>query len=390
MFSRSFFSNLRQASFRGAKFEVDDVEASGGRRLVKHEYPLRDEPYAEDMGRKAREYSVRAYIVQGRSYSYFDARKDMLKALEGSGPGTLIHPWHGEVKVCVDRYSMRESMENGGLIEVSITFAEAGSLKQPAATADTAYGTNKAAASVREALKKEFLEKFGPAARELAAVAETLQTGAALVMEYMGLPQALMAEGLAYAMSLIATPSAFFGALTSLFGDLAGSGGESVNADTSYAFSSAPSRGVAPIDDLLTTNPVIDTPSTVALRTTLAGIAVTELAAASAYKDFVTSDDALAERDATLAGIDVVAPVVSDPVYGSLAELRRAVAVDLTTRGGQLPSLRTITLPTTMPALVASYNIYGDAGRADDLISRNRVRHPGRVPGGTPLEVLSE
>lgn len=390
MFSRSFFSNLRQASFRGAKFEVDDVEASGGRRLVKHEYPLRDEPYAEDMGRKAREYSVRAYIVQGRSYSYFDARKDMLKALEGSGPGTLIHPWHGEVKVCVDRYSMRESMEHGGLIEVSITFAEAGSLKQPAATADTAYGTNKAATSVRDALKKEFMDKFGPAAKELAAVAETLQTGAALVMEYMGLPQALMAEGLAYAMALIATPSALFGALTGLFGELAGSGGASVDADSSYAFSSAPSRSVAPIDELLTTNPVIDTPSTIALRTTLAGIAVTELAAASAYKDFITSDDALAERDTTLAGIDVIAPAVSDPVYSSLAELRRAVAVDLTTRGGQLPSLRTITLPTTMPALVASYNIYGDADRADEIISRNRVRHPGRVPGQTPLEVLSE
>ncbi len=390
MFSRTFFSDLRQASFRGAKFEVDDVEANGGRRLVKHEYPLRDEPYTEDMGRKAREYSVRAYIVQGRSYSYFDARKDLLKALEGSGPGTLIHPWHGEVKVCVDRYSMRESMEHGGLIEVSITFAEAGSLKQPAATADTAYGTNKAATSVRDALKKEFMAKFGPAAKELAAVAETLQTGAALVMEYIGLPQALMAEGLGYAMSLVATPSALFGALTGLFGELAGSGGASVDADSSYAFSSAPSRSVAPIDELLTTNPVIDTPSTIALRTTLAGIAVTELAAASAYKDFITSDDALAERDTALAGIDVIAPAVSDPVYSSLAELRRAVAVDLTTRGGQLPSLRTITLPTTMPALVASYNIYGDADRADEIISRNRVRHPGRVPGQTPLEVLSE
>lgn len=194
MFNRTFFDNLRQASFRGAKFEVDDVEANGGRRLVKHEYPKRDEPYAEDMGRKAREYSVRAFIVQGRSHSYFDARKDLLKALEDYGPGTLIHPWHGEVKVCVDRYSMRESMEHGGLLEVSITFAEAGSLKQPAATADTAYGTNKAAASVRDALKKEFMAKFGPAAKELASVAETLQSGAALVMEYIGLPQALMAE----------------------------------------------------------------------------------------------------------------------------------------------------------------------------------------------------
>ena len=390
MFTRTFFSNLRQASFRGAKFEVDDVDASGGRRLVKHEYPLRDGPYTEDMGRKAREYSVKAFVVQGRNYSYFDARKELLKALESYGPGTLIHPWHGEIKVCVDRYSLRESMESGGLLQVDITFCEAGSLEQPAATADTAYGTNKAAASVREALKKEFLAKFGPAARELAAVAETLQTSAALVMEYIGLPQALMAEGLGYAMLLVASPSALFGALTGLFGGLLGTTDETTDADTSYSFTSTPSRGVEPIDDLLTTNPVIDTPSTIALRTTLASIAVTELAAASAYKDFVTSDDALAERDTTLAGIDAVAPVVSDPVYSRLATLRRAVAVDLTTRGGQLPSVRKVELPTTMPALVAAYNLYGTATRADEIVSRNHVRHPGRVPGQTQLEVLSE
>ena len=390
MFTRTFFNNLRQASFRGAKFEVDDVDASGGRRLVKHEYPLRDVPYTEDMGRKAREYSVKAFVVQGRNYSYFDARKELLKALESYGPGTLIHPWHGEIKVCVDRYSLRESMESGGLLQVDITFCEAGSLEQPTATADTAYGTNKAAASVREQLKKEFLAKFGPAARDLAAVAETLQTNAALVMEYIGLPQALMAEGLGYAMSLTASPSALFGALTDLFGGLLGTTGDATNVDTSYSFTSTPSRGVEPIDEMLTTNPVIDTPSTIALRTTLAGIAVTELAAASAYKDFVTSDDALAERDATLAGIDAVAPVVSDPVYGSLAELRRAVAVDLTTRGGQLPSVRKVELPTTMPALVAAYNLYGTATRADEIVSRNHVRHPGRVPGQTQLEVLSE
>ena len=392
MFTRTFFSSLRQASFRGAKFEVDEVDASGGRRLVKHEYPLRDEPYTEDMGRKAREYSVKAFVVQGRSYSYFDARKELLKALESNGPGTLIHPWHGEVKVCVDRYSLRESMESGGLLQVDITFCEAGSLEQPAATADTAYGTNKAAASVREALKKEFLAKFGPAARELAAVAETLQTGAALVMEYIGLPQALMAEGLGYAMLLVATPSALFDSLTSLFGGLLGTTGETADTgtDTSYSVTSAPARGVDPIDELLTTNSVTDTSSIVALRSTLASLAVTELAAASAYTDFVTSDDALTARDTSLAGIDAVAPVVSDPVYARLTELRRAVAVDLTTRGGQLPSLRTIELPTTMPALVAAYNVYGDASRADEIVSRNHVRHPGRVPGQTPLEVLSE
>lgn len=52
-------------------------------------------------------------------------------------------------------------MESGGLLQVDITFCEAGSLEQPAATADTAYGTNKAAASVREQLKS-FWQSLAP------------------------------------------------------------------------------------------------------------------------------------------------------------------------------------------------------------------------------------
>ena len=41
-------------------------------------------------------------------------------------------------------------------------------------------------------------------------------------MEYLGLPQSLIAEGLAYVQSLIATPAAFFDALVGLFGGLLG------------------------------------------------------------------------------------------------------------------------------------------------------------------------
>jgi len=42
-----------------------------------------------------------------------------------------------------------------------------------------------------------------------------------------------------------------------------------------------------------------------------------------------------------------------------------------------------------MPAIVLAYRLYGDAERADEIVARNRVRHPGFVPGGQPLEVLS-
>ena len=103
----SFFDTLREASFRGAPFEVEDADESGGRRLARHEYPLRDLPFAEDLGRKAGEWRIRAFIVQGRKYDYAQARDDLRKALNAYGSGTLIHPWLGEMTVAVDRSSLR-------------------------------------------------------------------------------------------------------------------------------------------------------------------------------------------------------------------------------------------------------------------------------------------
>jgi prophage DNA circulation protein len=44
------------ASFRGVIFHVETGGKSSGRRTVTHEYPKRDDPYAEDMGRVARHF----------------------------------------------------------------------------------------------------------------------------------------------------------------------------------------------------------------------------------------------------------------------------------------------------------------------------------------------
>mgnify|MGYP000977712715 CR=1 FL=1 len=38
--------------------------------------------------------------------------------------------------------------------------------------------------------------------------------------------------------------------------------------------------------------------------------------------------------------------------------------------------------PASVPALVAAHRLYGDAGRDAEIVGRNRIRHPGRVPGG--------
>ena len=98
----SFFDTLREASFRGAPFEVEDADESGGRRLARHEYPLRI-CLAEDLG-QGRGMAHPGFIVQGRKYDYAQARDDLRKALNAYGSGTLIHPWLGEMTVAVDRY----------------------------------------------------------------------------------------------------------------------------------------------------------------------------------------------------------------------------------------------------------------------------------------------
>lgn len=397
MRARSFFNNLREASFRGARFEVDEVEASGGRRVVLHEYPLRDTPYSEDLGRRAREFSVRGYIIQGRTYDYASARADVLKALEAYGPGELVHPWHGEVNVVVDDYRLRESMERGGLLELDIRFREAGQLANPTSSADTAKGVASAASSARQALKNSFLSAFAPALDEIDKAVTALNDAASLAMEYLGLPQSLIAEGLAYVQSLIATPAAFFDALVGLFGGLLGNengteSGEKVLAAPvpDASFSIASGEGTAPLESILGGSAVITTEAGRMIRDTVAQVVVIEAAASTAHAEYATADDALADRDAVVEGLDTIEPAADDAVFLGLAELRRAVVTDLTTRGAELPRVRSVTLPGTVPALVAAYRIHADAGRADEIVSRNRIRHPGRVPGGTPLEVLSE
>ena len=54
---------LLPASFRGVPFEVSSGSLKGGRRTVVHEYPQRDKPYVEDLGKAARQITIEAFFV---------------------------------------------------------------------------------------------------------------------------------------------------------------------------------------------------------------------------------------------------------------------------------------------------------------------------------------
>jgi prophage DNA circulation protein len=109
--------------FRGAEFKVDANSRGSGRRAVVHEFPKRDKPYAEDMGRRARRFPITGYVI-GPFYKEF--RDDLMAALEAEGPGLLILPTLGEYMVQVEQYTVRETRQAGGYAEFEMAFVEAG------------------------------------------------------------------------------------------------------------------------------------------------------------------------------------------------------------------------------------------------------------------------
>jgi prophage DNA circulation protein len=118
----------QRAKFRKAIFYVDTDIRAGGRRVALHQYPKRNVPYAEDMGRTANAYSVQGYLI-ALDGTYLDLKNQLIDALEQDGPGMLRLPLPyqmSDVQVMVQSYSITESREKGGMCAVEMTFVEYG------------------------------------------------------------------------------------------------------------------------------------------------------------------------------------------------------------------------------------------------------------------------
>ena len=117
--------------------------------------------------------------------------------------------------------------------------------------------------------------------------------------------------------------------------------------------------------------------------------AVIAAAEASAQADYPSVAEALDARDAIVEALDAQMETAGAELYPALAALRAALVADIAARGANLPGVVNFTPGAVLPALVIAHRLYGDATGEDSLIARNAIRHPGFVPGGEPLEVLT-
>jgi len=142
-------ADLQEACFGNAYFYVEANAVESGRRLVVHEFPKKNLPYSEDMGRKAYEFTVRGYCIQyphdrvgndGSQLKQRDYRvaRDILSTLLSSGdPQPLKLPTmkgasYNELIVMCPRYRLTEEDRAGGYCVFDMTFVELGAPpKQP-------------------------------------------------------------------------------------------------------------------------------------------------------------------------------------------------------------------------------------------------------------------
>lgn len=409
---------LLPGSFRGVAFAVKNVQTQVGRRVVIHEYPQRDDPYPEDLGLKADAFTIEAIIVGA---DYIKARDALIVALKQRGPGLLVHPYYGQRIVTLSSPArISETPDEGGVARFSLDFIEAGDNAEPSARQDTQDAVESAADDANAAIADDFSEEFSldgapdfveasaldlakDAMAGLESARRSLVPDLTILSDYMA-----AANGVVGSLnSLIRAPAAYAQSVLGMFGALKALAISPLHALNSYKglFSYGSKHASVPTS---TPSRVRQARNQMAMSSLARRAALVESARVASRASYDTYDQAVAMRDDLAARLDdeaagiIPAPTgngtptttvreVSEPVYQALTALRVSLVRDLTARSINAPRVTSATLTATLPALVAAYRIHGDATRADELLSRNRqmIRHPGFVPGGAALEIIS-
>lgn len=404
----SWRDDFRRGSFRGVPFKTAESNVEGGRRGETHEFPQSDKPYREDLGRMARQFSLDVFVDGD---DYFDRRNALIAACEADGPGTLIHPFLGEMTVALIDYSLAESGSSGGIAEFSLTFTEtSGSPASASASTDTAALARAEAERVRQTAPTDFLARFSVdalpgfiegAAAQLVTEFATLSAFAAAPLAGGGTALRSFETALrllpATALTLVRVPLSLGqqvgGLMSSMMVLTADPRRRAAAARTMMSYGS----GFEPVSG--TTAPRrAQTANQAAFVALVQTLAAAELVAALADTRFASYDDAIAERSDAADRIDAIADAAADVhddrAWHALRGLRTAMVRDLTERGATLSRVYTHETRLTEPALVIARRLTEDArqigARADDLVTRNRLRHPGFVAGGIALQVVQE
>ena len=390
----TFAEKLRPASFRGVPFSVTESTFTVGRRIHVFEYPQRDKPFVEDLGKSAREITVTAVFAGA---DYISGMQKLLDAMEQEGSGVLIHPMLGSMKVTPkESTKVTYSTKDCGYSFATLTFVESGDYVYPTSVVDTAAKVAAAASGLNAAALQAFIKRL-----DLTGAQDfVISTIGGRLSEYFQIDvyktisslfdvsdemSTLAARAISY---VSRTPRSFGQAVLNAFGFSRAS--YSVN--NWRRVTRLLSRLVK--SDGMNNSYAVARKSAESSRATAASLQVQALARSAVLAEAISAsanvggseggisyEDMISIRDEVLGAIDAeMLKCEDDDVYLALEESRASVYDDMTSRAQDEARLITVTPPEVMPALVVAYDFYEDASRDQEIIDRNGVRHGGFVP----------
>lgn len=117
-----WIEELETASYRGVEFQTKRIGETGGKKGTVNDPPGQDGGTAQDLGNKARSFSIAAFVAGD---DYKTERDNLIAALEVSGPGEYVDPTKGNINAFPTAWSLTEDInEDGGFARFSITFFE--------------------------------------------------------------------------------------------------------------------------------------------------------------------------------------------------------------------------------------------------------------------------
>lgn len=393
----SWKANLRPASFRGKKFFVDSSQYTGGRRVVFHEFPDRDLPYAEDMGKVGQTFKIDGYILGD---NYFDLKKDLREAANTEGAGELVHPYFGTLQVQCGAFSIDEVRGEGRYAKISFQFYEAGDNRFPQQVDDKQALLEDSAANALAMSKKSFDNKFSilkqpgnvvdsarstlsgamdafqkstkdvrAATQAASNLAFSIRNAKAQLTDLMKAPGKLsknLLDSLALLKGAIAKPIGQYNANATLF---------------NFGVKSNPAPATPSRKQEAKNNDTINQ--------FIKQASVSQAAVAASLIPFASVTEAITIRNALRDQIDEISLATDDDdVYQAFRDLNAQIVKTMPDVDAQVPNVRTVPLEVTSNSLVLSYDLFENADGEADLITRNKIKNPAFILGGTTLEVI--
>lgn len=423
---------LQDASFRGVPFKVEEESSGVGRRVETHEYPNRDKPYTEDLGKVSFRPSLTAYVV---GEDCFDQRDRLIEALNKSGPGSLVHPVYGEMSVCVDgEVRVSTSRNEGRVVRFDLKFVEAGELSYPTAGAATAQNLTSSCSALDDCISSSFSDF------SIEGVADFVQndviSNATSMLGYVSGAMKVVDSAVSDAARLLqgdisvllpppSSGKTFVDELQKMWragNRLYGNSGDLFTMIKTFSGVSLGSdlqpRGVWKTDSVTTRTTTQQSNAVAsAIRTTAiseAAHTVTRLSAPApaptasqpdtgwpvvthpalnttpeepVVTDLPTWEQLVDIRDTLNVAIDKeMARTTDDRLFLALRRVKTDLNTDMKTRLEQVQKTVQRVPAEVTPALVLAASWFDNAARESDIIRRNAISHPGFVPV-VPLRV---